>query len=278
VDMILQMMNTVVDKGEAPQINRRAGTRIQSVARAARVLLWTADQPHGASAKEVAAAHGLALPTTYHLLNTLVDEGLLAKDSQGRYILGRSAAILAEAHLRGRSVPETMLAALRELTRRTEETTYLADWGEADIRVLASVEGRQMVRVAEVGSGVYSNGHARANGKVLLAYAAPQVRDAYLRAHPIVPVTGATITTREALDRELKLVRERGYAYDEEEFAPGVSCVAAPVLQNGHVVASLGIVAPTDRFLRGREDLTRDLLGIVHSLEDSRPAEVAAAS
>jgi len=260
-------------KGEAEaRSGNGRGTRIQSVARASKVLLWVADQPHGASAKEVAAAHGLALPTAYHLLNTLADQGMLAKDTQGRYILGRSAAILAEAHLRGKSVPETMLNALRDLVRRTDETAYLADWGENDIRVLASVEGRQMVRVAEVGSGVYKNGHARANGKVLLAWAPPEIREAYLRAHPIVPVTKATITTRKKLDRELELVRDRGYAYDEEEFAAGVSCVAAPVLQNGHVIASLGVVAPTDRFQENREQLTATILDVAGSLEADFPA------
>src|SRR4051812_1985011 len=87
-----------------------AGTRIRSVARASQVLLWVAAQAHGATAKEIAKAHTLALPTTYHLLNTLTDQGLLAKDLQRRYILGPSAAILAQAHLRGRAVPDTLLA------------------------------------------------------------------------------------------------------------------------------------------------------------------------
>src|ERR671916_409618 len=108
---------------EKPQA---AGTRIRSVARASQVLLWVARQRHGATAKEIAAAHGLALPTMYHLLNTLVDEGLLAKDLHRRYILGRSGAILAQAYLRGKAVPDGLLAALREVARRTGETSYLA--------------------------------------------------------------------------------------------------------------------------------------------------------
>src|SRR3990170_1850904 len=85
-------------------------TRIQSVSRAMQLLFWVARQSHGASAKEIAAAQGLALPTTYHLLNTLVDEGLLAKDVHRRYILGRSSAILAHAYLRGKAVPEILLS------------------------------------------------------------------------------------------------------------------------------------------------------------------------
>ena len=237
-------------------------TRIQSVARASQVLLWVADQPHGATAKEIAASQGLALPTTYHLLNTLVDEGLLAKDVHRRYILGRSTAILAQAYLRGRAVPDSLLGALRELARRTGETSYLADWGEHEIRVLASVEGSRMLRVAEVGSGVYDHGHARANGKVLLAYARPEVRDAYLRAHPLVPLTEATICDRQALETDLERIRERGYAYDQEEFAVGVACVAAPLLLNGQLIAALGLSVPVDRMEKDRAELTKVLLDI----------------
>lgn len=243
------------------------GTRIQSVARASKVLLWVADQPHGATAKEIATAHGLALPTTYHLLNTLADQGMLAKDLHRRYILGQGAAILAQAHLRGRAVSDSLLNGLRTLARRTVETAYLADWGENDIRVLASVEGRQMVRVAEVGSGSYAHGHARANGKVLLAFAPAEVREAYLRLHPLVPVTDKTICTPREFERELGQIRERGYAYDREEFAVGVSCVAAPLLLNGHLVAAMAVSVPTDRFDRNHAELTSTLLEITAGLQ-----------
>jgi len=256
---------TPVAEAEVPVATK---TRIQSVARASQLLFWVARQPHGATAKEIASAQGLALPTTYHLLNTLVDEGLLAKDVHRRYILGRNTAILAQAYLRGKAVPETLLSALRELARRTEETSYLADWGENDIRVLASVEGSQMVRVAEVASGPYEYGHARANGKVLLAFATPELRQSYLRAHPPVPMTKNTICDAGLIERELARIRERGYAFDEEEFAIGVSCVAAPILHNGQVIAALGLSVPTDRFKERRPDLTATLLEVVGTVGD----------
>jgi IclR family transcriptional regulator, acetate operon repressor len=234
--------------------------------------MWVAGQPHGATAKEIAEAQDLALPTTYHLLNTLVDEGLLTKDVHRRYVLGGSIAILAQAYLRGKAVPEALLGALRELTRRTEETSYLADWGEDDIRVLASVEGSHMVRVAEVSSGPYEYGHARANGKVLLAYATPEVREAYLRSHPLVPVTSTTIVDRAKFDREMEDIRQRGYAYDEEEYAAGVCCVAAPLLQNGHVIASLALSVPADRFKQHRAELTAILLDVASGMQLAGPA------
>jgi IclR family transcriptional regulator, acetate operon repressor len=120
-----------------------------------------------------------------------------------------------------------------------------------------------MLRVAEVGSGVYKHGHARANGKVLLAYARPEIRETYLRSHPLVPCTDATITNRQALERELAGIRERGYAYDEQEFAVGVACVAAPLLRNDQLIAALGISVPADRMEKDRAELTEVLLDVV---------------
>jgi IclR family transcriptional regulator, acetate operon repressor len=272
-------MTPTASTGE-PDAAAATKTRIQSVARASQVLLWVADQPHGATAKEIAASQGLALPTTYHLLNTLVDEGLLAKDVHRRYILGRSSAILAQAYLRGKAVPESLLAVLRELARRTGETSYLADWGEYEIRVLASVEGSRMLRVAEVGSGAYEHAHARANGKVLLAYARPEIRDAYLRAHPLVPLTDHTICDRKALDRELERIRERGYAYDEQEFAVGIACIGAPLLENGQLIAALALSVPADRMEKDRAELTKVLLELTAgaSADGHSPGEFVTAA
>jgi IclR family transcriptional regulator, acetate operon repressor len=252
-------MNETVESATAS-----GGTRIRSVARASRLLLWVAAQPHSATAKEIADAQGLALPTAYHLLNPLVDEGLLAKDHGRRYILGRGTAVLAQAYLRAQDVPASLLTAVRTLARRTEETAYLADWRGHDIRVLASIEGRQLLRVGEVSSGTYEHGHARANGKVLLAYAPADVREAYLRSHPLVPVTRNTICEADEFDGELEQIRKRGYAYDEEEYAEGVCCVAAPLLLNGHVTAALGVTVPAERFKQRRADLTSTVLDIVN--------------
>jgi IclR family transcriptional regulator, acetate operon repressor len=252
------------------------GTRIQSVARSCQLLLWLAERRDGAMAKEAAFANQLALPTTYHLLNTLVDHGLLTKDARRRYTLGSGTGILAEAYLRGTSVPEALLTAVRKVAVRTGETTYLADWGEHDIRVLASVEGTSVVRVAEVAAGPYEDGYARANGKVLLAYGSPEAREAYLERHPLRRRTANTICDRRSLETELEHVRELGYAVDNEEFADGVSCIAAPILDRGAFIASLAISAPTSRFGEARDRALAIILEVIGEIEaDDVAAEPA---
>jgi IclR family transcriptional regulator, acetate operon repressor len=233
------------------------GTRIQSVARASRLLLLLARRPAGCTAAEAARELGLTVPTTHHLLNTLTGEGLAVKDSQRRFALGPQVAVLADGLVR-QAPPEYLARPLRELAERTGETAYLASWAAGDIRVLGCVEGAGAVRVAEVERGPYRHAHARATGKLLLAFARPEVRAAYLAAHPPVRLTQQTIT--DGLEAELAAIRERGYSEDREEFVEGVSCASAPLLADGVVVAAFTVSAPSHRYDRHRTELIEAVL------------------
>ena len=62
------------------QVKPHAPTRIRSVRRAAALLEHVAASPAGCTGTEAAAALDIPPPTAYHLLSTLVDAGLLAKD------------------------------------------------------------------------------------------------------------------------------------------------------------------------------------------------------
>ncbi|WP_283139365.1 IclR family transcriptional regulator [Rhizohabitans arisaemae] len=258
-------MNTADDVPTTP----KGGTRIQSVARASQLLLRVATADGGISAKELSADLGLALPTTYHLINTLLDQGLLTRNGQRKYVLGDAIAVLAQSYLRGKNVSERLLTALQRLSELTHETVYLADWADRDIRVRASMEGSRKVRVGDVTSGSYEHAHARANGKVLLAWAPQAVRDVYLDSHPTPKLTPNTITGRRKLDQELATIRERGYAVDHEEYAEGVSCLAAPFLVGGEIVAAFGVSVPTERFRANEKVLLATLIDVVGSIGTS---------
>jgi IclR family acetate operon transcriptional repressor len=224
-------------------------TRVRAAARTARLLLLVAEHgDEGLSATSAAARLHMAVPTTYHLLNTLADEGLLAKDSRKRFVLGPLAAVIADAHARRRTVPEYLLAPLHALADETGETAYLVAWRGDEIVVLAGREGAHAVRVAEVERGPYRDAHARAGGKVLLALAPLDVRERYLAAHPPRALTGATISDPAAIAAELDGIRAAGIAVDREEFVEEVSCVAAPIRAGHALVGAYSLSAPSPRF------------------------------
>jgi IclR family acetate operon transcriptional repressor len=234
---------------------RPGGTQIRSVSRAARILDFLARQGEGRSATETAAALEIAVPTVYHLLNTLAAEGLVAKDSRRRYHLGPQIGLLSDAFRNELSPPEYLLAPLHLLSESTGETVYLSAWRHGEIAVLAAIEGDGPVRVRGPHVGMSGFAHARASGKLLLAFAAPAEREAYLSTHALEQLTPRTVVDPDKLSAELDLTARRGYALDLEEFREDVRCVAAPVLQAEAAIAAYTISAPANRFRLRRAEL-----------------------
>jgi IclR family acetate operon transcriptional repressor len=244
-------------------------TTIRSVARASQILVHLGEQPDGGTAKEVADALGLPLPTAYHLLGTLVAEGLLTKDSRRRYRLGPALGAISDSFLRQFSPPEYLVGPLHRLALDTGETAYVVAWRHDRIVVLASVEGQNAVRVSGIHLGYIEAAHARASGKLLLAFAPEEQRRAYLARNPLTPVTPRTIVQDEEFELELERTRLTGYAVDEEEFREGVACLSAPVLESERVVVAYSVSAPAERFRRTRGELLEFLLEATRTAGDA---------
>ena len=220
----------------------------------------------GRTAAELAEAMDLARPTCYHLLNTLVDEGVLTKDRSRRYYLGPTVGALSDAFVRQVSPPESLLFAVQRLAEQTGETAHASGWRNGEVVVLASIEGSHAIRVAGLHRGYSAFAHARSAGKVLLAFAPPEVRASYLRTHELEARTRHTIVHRDRLLAEFGRIREEGYALDEEEFSEGVSCVSSAVVGNGMPYAALTISAPVERFALRRKEFTEAVVAAAEAL------------
>jgi DNA-binding IclR family transcriptional regulator len=95
--------------------------------------------------------------------------------------------------------------------------------------------------------------HCTAVGKALLAHLPQNDLDALIRSRGLKAHTRNTITSPALLKRELRAIRERGYAIDDEEIEEGLRCVGAPVRDHsGRVVASMSIAGPAFRVTRGK--------------------------
>jgi IclR family acetate operon transcriptional repressor len=233
-------------------------TTIQSVERAARILLFVADNPR-AQAAEIAAHFELAAPTTHHLLSTLVQEGLLQKDSMKRYELGRTSERIGESVARQVRPPVALRSALSDLAGRTGESCYLTAWRGDRIRVIAVVEGEHAVRVSGLVVGYSDNYHARVGARVMLAYADDDLREWALSGCDYAALTPNTLRNRAELDAELARIRASGVAYDHEELRVGVSSISAPVWLDGTVRAALSLTAPVERLRLNESDYVADL-------------------
>lgn len=205
-------------------------------------------------------ARHLSQPTStvHEQLTTLTAGGLLTRVGRGRFRLGWRLLKLSSA-LYG-SVPWYAAAhdAMNALARGTHLLAFvcvLEGAGPDGARVLCvarSVQGRDGPPVA--GETQFElPAHATASGKLLLAL---HGLDLPTGAPTFTP---ATLTDPAAWGAEAATIRAAGLAVSRDEWAPGTSGLAVPLLgAAGEVLAALGVSLPTPR-LRERDTLLRRL-------------------
>jgi IclR family transcriptional regulator, acetate operon repressor len=229
-------------------VNSEPGDIVQSVTRGLSILELVAAHQPPLRAQDVAALSGLHVATTYHLLNTLVHAGYLRKED-GTFMLASKVAELYSQYDRHLRPSPASLAAIHRLAAVSEETAYVSRWYQGDVTIAGVAEGRRAVRVTGLHVGVSGHAHARASGKVLLAFGPPDRLEEYLARSPLEPRTSRTIVKPAALRKELETIRKRRYSVDREEFVEGVCCLAAPVLDDtGTASVALTITVPATRF------------------------------
>lgn len=220
------------------------------------LLVAVAESEEGLTAKSLADRFGLSLPTTYHLLTTLWAEGMLIKDQHRVFKLGPRAAIVAEGYQRLQTVPSSYRRALDYVVAETGETAYLSAWRGMSVKVLETREGQHAVRVVGLASAGYSSHlHARASGKLLLAFASSEHREQVLESIDFVQLTPNTVKNAETLREELDVIRRERLAFDRQEFQLGVDCVSAPIMSGDRVDACITVSSPSPRFAETRGDI-----------------------
>jgi DNA-binding IclR family transcriptional regulator len=201
---------------------------------------------------ELATRTGLVPSTAHRLLNTLGRRGYVTQSStSGRYLLGYKIVELAsglEHRLsRLRAVARPHLETIR---RATEETTNLVVLDGDRVVYVDQVEGTRSVRMfTAVGTSALA--HTTGSGKAIMAYSQPELLTAvYGERGELERLTPRTLVTIEALQDDLKRIRRRGYAIDNEEHEEGVGCVAVPLFDHtGQPCAAMSVSGPSARIL-----------------------------
>lgn len=234
---------------DAPASQPRSGA--QAVERALAVLRCVEADDSGVGITEIAQRASLTVSTAHRLARTLTEAGLLIQDPRTEhYQLGPTLVVL------GRKAEQRLgyqqaLPLLEKLAAATGESINLGIRAGNEVRVVLDVVSRQPLRFSQApGSRVPM--HVSAMGKCLLANSG-DIDDEIRRLGDLVQATHRTITDRDQLRAELELVRERGWALNDEERNPGVRAIAAPVLQpDGGVLGAVAVQGPTVRITDDR--------------------------
>ena len=193
----------------------------------------------------------VAVSTAHRLLGIMRAQDFVEQDSDSRrYRLGPAALKLGR-RAGGQNLMALAHPHLARLCTEVDETVNLIVMDGADALFLDGVESRQPLRVA-TRTGARLPAYATAGGKVLLAYVPfPIVRTLY--AEGLSRATRFTVADLAALDRELAIVREQGFALNLGEHLAEVFAIGVRVEgSRGKAIAALTMAGPSTRWDRKR--------------------------
>jgi len=209
-------------------------------------LIATADEPP--TLEDLTRGSGLPKPSVYRILQLLIRGELVEREvSAKRYIVGpRVAALSLAVQMRSPQRRERH-AILSRLVDEIGETCNLTMLDGNEAVYLDRVETAAIVRLhMRIGSRVPL--HCTASGKLFLAHLPPASARRLLRSAPLKRYTERTITSADALERELARIRAGAVGTDSGEFLDGSVCLAVPVVDaRGRVCAAIAAHGPAPR-------------------------------
>jgi DNA-binding IclR family transcriptional regulator len=194
---------------------------------------------------ELSERTGLPKPTVHRLAADLVRLGWLERTGP-QYRLGAKLFELGSLVPHRLDLRETALPFLQDLFEATRETVHLGVREGMEVVYLERIHGHEALRLpSRIGGSLPLS--CTAVGKALLAFSGAELTEEVL-SRPLPSLTPYSITDPARLRMALEKTQVSGLAYEEQEAAAGVSCIAAPVFDGGTAVAALSVAVPRDRF------------------------------
>ncbi|MEU0935982.1 IclR family transcriptional regulator [Embleya sp. NPDC005971] len=195
---------------------------------------------------ELVRRTGLHKATVHRLTGELVALRLLDRLPGGYRLSGALFELGMRASVE-RGLLELAMPFLQDLYERTHEIVHLGVREGTDVVYIAKIGGHRQARSpSRVGGRMPM--HCTAIGKALLAYGDDDLRRTVL-AGPPERRTPHTVVAPGLLRRQLHAVLENGVAFEYEESAVGLVCVAAPVLgPDDEPIAAISVAGPSPRF------------------------------
>jgi IclR family pca regulon transcriptional regulator len=218
----------------------------QSLERGLAILMSFSESRPLLGIADLSRAAEMTKSTTHRYVATLASLGFLQQDAETRkYRLGPRVVDLGFAAVNSMEITRIAGRALQALS---DETGFTVSMAVLDGTEIVYIDRRRSVREGQFGIdlnlhvGSRLPAYCTSMGKVLLANQPPERLKVILERTDLARRGPNTITAREALITALRRVHQLGYAVNDEELAPGLRSIAAPIRDaSGAVVAAVNV-------------------------------------
>src|SRR6266481_913453 len=222
-------------------------TAVGVISKVFKILEAIQGSPSGLTLKPICDVTGVHKSTAHRFLKHLEHDGYLIRTDTGAYLIGPKFSQLSVRANHRATLQAVARPILWELWKSTRETVNLATLDQGMVLYIEVIESPHEFRLASrVGSR--RSLHATALGKALASFLPEEQKDRVLATIQFQPLTPKTIMNLVQFRQELGIIRNQGYAVDNEETTLGARCVSAPVLgANREVVAAVSVSGPVTR-------------------------------
>ena len=226
-----------------PQLAKKNKKPVKSLLKALRILDQLGDYPAGSGITEMSGVLKTPKSTVHRLIVTLEEAGYVIFDPlTAKYSLGNHVARLGEQLNQQSPLLTLGVPMLEQLTRDCHEASHLAIMQGTEVVYISHEESKEPVRIS-FGMGHRAPVYCTALGKVFLTgLSESEIWMLYENKKKLERMTPNTVTSLRALMAEIAAVRKEGIAYDNEEYMPGLRCIAAPIRDfTSRIVAAVSL-------------------------------------
>jgi len=210
------------------------------------LLSESGEEQLGIGFEEILKVTGLPRSTVFRILSTLENKAFVEKTTQEKSIrwkIGKGIMRIGLQKISKMDIRSEAMPIMKWLSDGTDEYVQLGVLVQGKVMYVEHVKRLKKLSIyAELGSLLHVN--LSAAGMVLTSDLSSTLIDQIITDNGLPQNTENTITTSEKFKAELNSVKSNGFAIDDEMYAIGIRCIAAPIYDySGKVVAAIGISA-----------------------------------
>lgn len=202
--------------------------RVHSVDKALLIVKLLAEKGREMKLTEISDELDINKSTLHGLISTLKFHGFVDQDEDNqKYRLGLYLIQLGEIASKSLDIIEITSPIIEEVCDKLQETVHIGRLDDLEVVYVNKKESTQSMRIF-TNIGARNPAYCTGVGKAMLAYLDEETLKEII-PEELPKRSEYTITDKNELLKDLKTIKENGYAFDNEEFSIGLRCVAAPI-------------------------------------------------
>lgn len=214
-----------------------------TIYRTVQILKYIAERKTGTTLQDISNHFDIPKSSAFVIIQSLLELNFIATSpfNDKSYCLGVEAFTLGIKYLNDLDVVNHCIEFVKPLADKYGKTAFVSTLNDTKIVFVGKYIAPNAV-LATCALGSRKDVYSTASGKVFLAFISKEERDKIIDKIKFENLTEYTINTRDKLEEELQITRNRGYSLERQEDRNISACCGVPIYDyTGKVILSISL-------------------------------------